>query len=280
MNVFSLRASDVFAAATTHSVMPPPPAVVPVPMPHLEGARLSFACPLFEKLSPNVTFEGARAVLRGHDTGFGIPHATAMPTPLLAVHIAFSGCKALFGKARVLVNGTPAAWHLPVAAGLQVCSDPVPLPIGLVPSVLGTTVQFGYAADDHMLGMIDVLVDQTVSRVLRSARSLGAKVAGKAPYERFVQRLADQLAGRGAQASRVIAGLDPLAAHLLASQRAWLQAGIGAALDKGIRTEAKKLVGKLVTKAGDLPRGGIAADLRELFEPDALEVVPLLEGGT
>lgn len=279
MNVFSLRSTDVFAAATTHSVMPPPPALVPVPMPHLEGSRLSFICPLFEKLSPTVTFEGAAAVLRGHDTGFGIPHATAMPTPLLAAHIAFSGCKALFGKARVLVHGMPAAWHLPVAAGLQVCSDPVPLPIGVVPSALGTTVKFGYAVDDHMLGMIDVLVDQTVSRVLRGARSLGAKVAGKAPYERFVQRLADKLAGFGPRASRVLAGLDPLAAHLLAAQREWLKAGLGAALDKGIRTEAKKIVGKVVPKASDADRGGVVGDLRGLFEPGALESVPLLEGG-
>lgn len=280
MNVFSLCGTDLFVASTVHLTMPPPPAPVPVPVPHVEGGRLA-AAPTFAKLSPNVRLQGAAAVKLGHDVGFMIPHLGPL-TPLLATHIAFSGCKALFGKSRVLVNGTPAAWFLPIAAGLQVCADPFPLPIGLVPTALTTTVKFGFAWDDLVLGHVDVVVDQLLSQVLRAARELGATPAIKSPYQRFVDRLAAKLAG-STTADRIGRAGAPIVQSILAEHYARLVAGIASSLDKGVRTHAKKAISPLVPKARELADAlGVpppeAFDLGPMFTDGMLDQVPFLEG--
>ena len=89
-------------------------------------------------------------------------------TPVLAAHIAFSKCVVMFGKATILVNAQQAGWWH-IIANLQVCGNPVPLPVGINVSALWTTVKYGFSWGDLICGYIRVHVDILVQLLLNKA---------------------------------------------------------------------------------------------------------------
>ncbi len=289
MKVFSLSAGDLFIAATVHNALVPTPAgPVPAPSPHVDAATLGWVCPWFEKLSADVRFDGWPAVQQGHDVGYGIGHV-GLPTPLLATQIAFSGCKAMFGKSRVLVGGTPAAWFLPIAAGLHVCADPMPLPIGLVPTALSTTVKFGFAWDDLVAGMRDVVIDQLLSVAIRRMSQLGKPVSAgasnaKPPFARFLDRVAKKLTEATMGRTGWPASLPLTVAAEHGARVAATQAFLSATMDKAVRTKAKKLASPLARELREIietrvERGLDRGVLDAMLVPGMMDAIPLLGGG-
>ena len=288
MNVFSLNADDIFVALTSHKALAPPPLVLPPLLPHAETCTLGWGG-VFAKTSPNVFVQGASAIQLGHDVGAWIPHVPIPPVPpntMLPAHMAFSSCKALFGKSRVLLNGTPAAWHLPGVAMLQMCADPLPMPVGVCPKVLWRTVKFGFAWDDLLLGYADIAADVALSKLLQESKTIGAKKWDvdvllqpvKSRYESFVERVASRV--RSTWYSGIRRRLWPAEVKTIEHF-----------IDKGGRGWLKKLCGKAVPKS----RGGGSLDLLDarepepppaehhdpslMFEDGALDEIPLLEGG-
>lgn len=168
MNTYSLRSFSLAAAPLTFHMINPPPAFVPVgPIPHAEVFFLPMRYGVaFAKLAMKVEFDGSSAVLLSHDMGFLIPHVPyGPPTPVLAAHIAFSKCQVLFGKATVLIEGQQAGWWYWFAM-LQVCANPVPIPVGVNVSFFYTTVKFGFSWGDLICGYIRVGMDMLLTHLV------------------------------------------------------------------------------------------------------------------
>lgn len=198
MTVFSLRSSCLAVAPLVPHDMTPPPAFLPVTLPHGEVMFLPLRFGMmFAKISPNVEYEGwgFGAVHLGHDMGFLLPHIPyGPPTPILAAHIAFSKCKVMFGKATVMINSQQAGWWH-VYAMFQVCANPapsasVPLPIGMNLSALWTTVKYGFSWGDLICGYIRVGIDSLLSYVVGRVFRVSAV---RGPYEAWALRMADRL---------------------------------------------------------------------------------------
>jgi len=285
VNVFSLTVDDVYFASVPHSALVPP-AVVPTLVFHFEASLLG-RDGMFQKASPNVLLQGAKALQLGHDVGALIPHVPIPPVPhlLLSGHWTFSSCKAMFGKSRVLLNGTPAAWFLPIAAMLHVCADPLPLPVGFSPTALFTTVKYGFSWSDLLLGYADITIDQAISHGLREGRGIGAKTWDKdvllkpvqSRYDDFIDTLAKRIGARWARTVGRRIGVPSPALetikHLLdKGGRSWLKKGIG----KKVPTKSRDL--------GEVVEGAIDPPPPELHDPGAvldegmLDEIPLLEG--
>lgn len=282
MKVFPLTSSDWYAATTMHGATPPP--LGPGILPHIEGARLNYSV-TFRKIAERVLIDGAPAVQLGHDVGFGVPHMPiplVPPNPVLPATIAFSSCKAMFGKSNVIVAGTPAAWWLPGVAMLHVCSDPFPLPVGLSPTAPFSTVRFGFSWSDLLRGYADITIDQAISFALSSARDIGRRrydsdmmiksIPGH--YRQFIERITLRLSGKIGDTVWKLAGIK--AEH-----------AISGFLDKGIRTFVKKAIGKAVPTStrkieklfdgDDAPPPPEAAAAPEfMFDDGMLDDAPLL----
>lgn len=283
MKVFPLTSSDWYAATTMHASAPP---AAPGMLPHIEGAVLNYSVS-FRKIADRVLINGSPAVQLGHDVGFMIPHVPVPPippNPVLPATIAFSSCKAMFGKSSVMVAGTPAAWWLPGVAMLHVCSDPFPLPVGLSPTAPFSTVRFGFSWSDLLRGYADITIDQALSFALRSARDVGQRRFGADPdmmiksvpghYRQFIERITFQLSRKVSGTVWKIAGLAN-------------DGAISAFLDKGIRTFVKKAIGKAVPTStrkieklfdgDDAPPPPEAAATPEIvFDDGMLDDAPLL----
>jgi hypothetical protein len=159
MNVYSLRSFCLAVAPINCHYITPPPLFAPVPCPHGEIPFLPLRFGIaFANISSNVEFEGwgSGAVKLNHDMGYLIIHVPYGPvTPILAVHIAFSKCKTVFGKATVKINGEQAGWYLPLIAPFLICSDPIgAAPLGQNVSFIWTTVKFGFSWGDFLCGWI------------------------------------------------------------------------------------------------------------------------------
>ncbi len=187
MNTYSLRSwSWACAPLTLHTTSVPP--MLPLPHTELPGP-LGSGC-AFAKIATTVHFDGSGAVQLNHDVGFFILHFPwGFPTPTLAAHIAFSKCQVMFGKATVLVEGQQAGWWHWFAM-LQVCANPLPLPVGINLSFYSTTVTFGFSWGDLICGYIRVGVDVVLTHLINSAfRSPHVKPI----FEAWSTRLADRL---------------------------------------------------------------------------------------
>lgn len=275
-SVFSLNANDWYVALSVHNSMPP---ALPPVLPHVEGCVLSYGA-MFAKTAPTVLLQGKPAVQSGHDVGAFIPHVCVPPVPpnpLLAGHIALSSCKVMFGKSRVLVGGQPAGWFLPMDAMLQVCADPVPLPIGIVPSVFTTTVKYGFSESDLRTGYADIALDIATSQMLRRARAIGQRTlkiideGGEVllekvyrSYDEFVSRVASKL-------------LQSPPGRWLANSWTGVYRDLEVferTIDKGVRWAAKKAIPSKFRTVRGLQRafpGPEAAKLDQLDEADELE---------
>lgn len=289
MDVFSLNEFDVYVAVSPHEELAPPP--MPPYLPHVEGATLRWGG-FFAKVSPNVFLQGAAAIQLGHDVGGFVPHCPIPPVPpnlKLPAIMALSSCKALFGKSRVLLNGTPAAWHLPVVANLHVCADPLPLPLGVCPSVLSTTVKYGFSWDDLVLGYADIHLDQSLSFALREAKAIGARTrdadfvakATSSYYDEFVETLAKKLQSSWTRttwpSSRLAApSLEVLKHFLDKGGRAWLKKLVGKTIPKARGGEALELLGD--GDAAPEPPPPVQSDPSEMFEDGLIDEIPLLGG--
>lgn len=287
MNVFSLTVDDFYVASVPHNAVAPPPAVLPPLLFHVEGGPLG-RVGFFQKASPNVLFQGAKAIQFGHDVGALIPHVPIPPVPpnlLLPGHMAFSSCKAMFGKSRVLLNGTPAAWFLPMAAMLHVCADPLPLPVGFSPSALFTTVKYGFSWSDLLLGYADITIDQAISHGLREGRAIGAKTWDKdvllkpvrSRYEDFIDTLAKRIGARWARTVGRRFGvrapaLETIKHFLDKGGRSWFKKGLGKAFPTKSRALGKAVDGNIDPPPPELHDPGAVLD------EGMLDEIPLLEG--
>ncbi len=256
-----LHADDAFLAVTIHDSSPP---AAPPVLPHVEGSMLGYSF-VFAKLAPRVLVESSCAVQQGHDCGLGIPHVPIPPlppNPMLVKTIAASSCKAMFGSARVLVQGRPVAAYSPVIANLLACADPMSLAVGEVPTaLLGRTVRVGLTPGDLARGQSDVKIDQLLSVGLRAAFRAVAKGSVDAIGRRIVASWARWrfTPEPSVEAARLISAL----------------------IDKQARLWIKKAVGKLLptTVAGieqHLPAP--AVDAAAIYDDGVLDGVPLLTG--
>jgi len=187
-SVFSLRSSCL-----TLAPLVPHESLLPKPVPHAELLFLPLRYGVASAMiSADVEYEGSGfgAVQLGHDMGYMIPHVPyGPPTPILAAHIAFSSCTAQFGKATILVNDEQAAWWH-VYAMLQVCADPIALPLGFNLSAIWTTVHYGFSWGDLICGMLRVGVDAASSYV--TSKIFSHKKIEEV-QEAWARRMADSL---------------------------------------------------------------------------------------
>ncbi len=153
---------------------------------HIEASSL-FGAILGNKSAKTVLFDNAPAVQYGYDVGFLIPHYNVLPpfppNTLLLKIIPFSSAKVIFARATVLLEGTPAAIHLP----LLLCGDPIKVPTGFIVDSLRNTVIFSFDPGDVARGIGALVWENVRSFVL-------GHVAKKAGGEKLGKWLQDKLA--------------------------------------------------------------------------------------
>ena len=125
-----------------------PPPVPPVKMePHIVAALMNWVMPSSLADTTRNMPGLARVMNRGTDIENFIPHIPIGPGLLLApLIIATSGSKTHFGPARVKANGDAIAAAILVIVGVNLnCSDPLPMPTGLVlaPNTVMTSMSMG-----------------------------------------------------------------------------------------------------------------------------------------
>lgn len=188
-----------------HNFFPVPP-VPPVPPPMLGVPYNPFASGAIEfplvmlhlpgnalgknKYSTTVTHKNLGIIQAGHDLGPLIGHVHVVPgfnNILSIVQMLFSSRKVMFSASTVKVQGQPAA-----LAGLigwpptpmMICSDPMGLPIGEVPTRWLNTVEVGVTLADFLLGLAAVAASMIVDWIFKAklgdlASPLGSQLLGK-----------------------------------------------------------------------------------------------------
>jgi hypothetical protein len=172
MDVFSVLQFHlrVPALPSAHKhLFPPPPAVPPYTSTPItlafEFPHIIQWFPPKWKITKQVKFDTQFVAQQGHDSGMGIGHITVPPSPLLAMTIAMSSYKCIFGCSSVKVEKKPAATHFfPLFPHLY-CADPVPIPLGLnLPAPC--TVMLGMSWADALVGWLSIGLDMAMSAVL------------------------------------------------------------------------------------------------------------------
>jgi hypothetical protein len=140
--------------------IPPPIPITAVPGlvegPAFMGNALGKASHMTGKA---VYFDGHRAVQKGHDMGYGIPHFALPPNALMAVHTMVSKHKVITPVQSVLIDGKPLGTYVGFLGG-EICCNPVSLPTGVV-MLLKCTVWTQLNKDGFKAFVLQYLEDAT-----------------------------------------------------------------------------------------------------------------------
>jgi hypothetical protein len=208
-----VKQHDVEISADLHTGLgwlPPVPPLVPVPAKfwlNPAGARVCWVTDKSETgwgtgtPSKNVFINGKKAIMRGHDIGFFIPHlpipgmnAAGSGTDLLMwLTISLSMAKFTLGAGSVFVNGKPMAvgpW--PVI----ICGQPIPWPTGGVES--WCDVKAGVSAADWVTAGIEYAIDVAIALIMNKifGKSPGKATAEKRGAKIMAQRTGKRLVGK------------------------------------------------------------------------------------
>jgi len=129
MCAFAAKQGDQVMATDTHLIMPPPPALVAVPVPH------PFTGIIDGGLSSDVLIEGKGAATVDSTATNTPPH---VPIGGTFVNPPSNKGTIVVGSATVLINGKGAAR---MGDKVRTCNDPVDLPVGTV--IAASTVDIG-----------------------------------------------------------------------------------------------------------------------------------------